>query len=212
MLVDDHELVRAGIKRLLSDLPDVNVIAEAASGEDAIVKAKQYCPDVILMDIRMPGIGGLEAASRIISRDGRVAVIGLSSLNDDLHVAKLLRIGAKGYLTKKAEAPEMAEALDKVLAGEIFISQEIANNLAASLAVNNLHDSPFSQLTKRELQITQMITSGHRANEIAGILSLSPKTVNAHKYRIFEKVGVTNDVELTLYAVKYHLIEPSELI
>jgi len=212
MLVDDHELVRAGIKRLLTDIPSVKVIAEAANGEDAIVKARKCNPDVILMDIRMPGIGGLEAATRIIARDKKVAIIGLSSLNDDLHAAKLLRIGAKGYLTKKADTSEMAEALKRILAGEIYISREIAKNLAASLAIDNLHSSPFAKLTERELQVTQMITSGHRAKEIADILSISSKTINAHKYRIFEKVGVTNDVELTLCAVKYELIDPSELV
>lgn len=210
ILVDDHDLVRAGVRKLVAEVPDVKVVAEGSSGEEAIALVREHKPDVVFMDIRMPGIGGLEATSRILTVHPNTRVIGLSAFNDDLYPPKLLRAGAKGYITKSAGKDEVKDALDTVLAGEIYISPEIARQVAVSSISGTVDQSAFSLLSERELQIARMITSGHRANEVAAILMVSPKTVNTHKYRIYEKLGVTNDVELTLAAVRHGLVDPTE--
>ncbi len=211
ILVDDHDLVRAGVRKLLTEVPGANVIAEGSSGEEAISLVREFSPDVVFMDIRMPGIGGLEATSRILAMQPETRVIGLSACNDDLYPSKLLRAGARGYITKSAGSDEVKTALDTVLAGEIYISPEIARQVAVNSITGSADGSPFDGLSERELQIAHMITSGHRANEVAAILMVSPKTVNAHKYRIYEKLGVTNDVELTLAAVRHGLVDPTEI-
>lgn len=211
ILVDDHDLVRSGIRRLVSDVPGVEIVAEGDSGEQAIVLVREHQPDVVFMDIRMPGMGGLEATSRILASQPEVRVIGLSAFSDDLYPIKLLRAGAKGYLTKSADTEEIKAAITSVMSGGSYISPQIAQQMAMS-QLNSDNDSPFASLSERELQIAQMITSGHRANEVAAILNVSPKTINTHKYRIYEKLSVSNDVELTLAAVKYGLVDPTEVL
>ena len=210
VLVDDHDLVRLGIRRLLSEVADVEIIAEGSSGEEAIELVRDHKPDVVFMDIRMPGMGGIEATSRITSLHPEVSVIGLSAASDELYPAKLLRAGARGYIAKNADAGEIRTALDTVLSGDPYISPEVARQMAIGNLAGVDGGSPFAQLTERELQIAQMITSGHRANEVAAVLSISPKTINTHKYRIYDKIGVSNDVELTLAAVRHGLVDPSE--
>ncbi|WIO73079.1 response regulator [Porticoccaceae bacterium LTM1] len=212
VLIDDHDLVRAGIRRLLGDVCGTNVVAEGASGEEAIELVREHQPDVVFMDIRMPGMGGLEATSRILTMRPETIVIGLSAFNDDLYPSKLLRVGAKGYITKSADAEEVKTALKMVLSGQRYVSPDIAQQMAVGRLSGPVDESPLTQLSERELQICQMITSGHRANEVAAILMISPKTINTHKYRIYEKLGVTNDVELTLAAVKYGLVDPTETL
>ncbi|UTW45884.1 response regulator [bacterium SCSIO 12696] len=210
VLVDDHDLVRLGIRRLLSEVPEIEVIAEGTCGEEAINLVRDHQPDVVFMDIRMPGMGGVEATSRITSLHPKVTVIGLSAASDELYPAKLLRAGAKGYITKNAESAEIKIALETILNGKPYISPQIAQQMAMGSLSGVAGESPFSQLTERELQIAQMITSGHRANEVAAVLRISPKTINTHKYRIYDKIGVSNDVELTLAAVRHGLVDPAE--
>ena len=210
-LIDDHDLVRLGIRRMLSELPDVEVIAEGASGEEAITLVRSHSPDVVFMDIRMPGIGGVEATCRILSQSPDTIVIGLSAASDELYPSQLLRAGARGYITKNANSDEVKTALSTVLSGEKYVSPQIAQRMAVGRLTGVAGESPFAQLSERELQIAEMITGGHRANEVAAILMVSPKTVNTHKYRIYDKLNVTNDVELTLAAVRHGLIDLSAI-
>ncbi len=211
LVVDDHDLIRLGICRLLSELPDITVVGQAASGEEAVAQVRQLTPDIVFMDIRMPGIGGLEATQRILSHYPETKVIVISAFNDDVYPMTLLKAGAVGYITKNADTKEIKTAIEAVLSGKVYVSPHLAQMLVVN-GLSNHSESPLSQLSQRELQVAELITSGSRASEVAETLSVSPKTINTYKYRIYEKLGVTNDVELTLAAVKYGLVDPSEMI
>lgn len=212
IVVDDHDLVRLGICGLIDDIEGVVVVGECASGEEALSMVRELKPDIVFMDIRMPGMGGLEATDRLLAAHVDLKVIVISAFNDELYPTRLLKAGAAGYITKNAEHDEIQQALQKVLAGGVYISPAIAQKLVINGLSAGQEQSPFAALSKRELQIAQMICSGHRPNKIAAVLNISPKTINTHKYRVFEKLKVDNDVELTLAAVKYGLVDPDELI
>lgn len=211
LVVDDHDLIRVGICRLLAEVPDLTVVGQAGSGEEAITMVRDLVPNIVFMDIRMPGIGGLEATQRILSQHPEIKVIVVSAFNDEVYPATLLKAGASGYITKNADTDEIKIAVQTVLSDNIYVSPQLAQMLVVSGMSNNAK-SPLAQLSQRELQIAELITSGKRANDVAVTLNISPKTINTYKYRIYEKLGVTNDVELTLAAVKYGLVDPSEII
>ncbi len=211
LVVDDHDLIRLGICRLLSDVPGINVIDQAASGEEAIVLVRKHRPDIVFMDIRMPGIGGLEATQRILSQQPNTKVIVISAFNDDVYPMTLLKAGASGYITKNADTDEIKTAIETVLLGKVYVSPRLAQMMVVN-GLSNQPESPLSLLSPRELQIAELITNGKRANDVAETLNISPKTINTYKYRIYEKLGVSNDVELTLAAVKHGLVDPSEVI
>ncbi len=211
LVVDDHDLIRLGICRLLSDVPGINVIDQAASGEEAIVLVRKHRPDIVFMDIRMPGIGGLEATQRILSQQPNTKVIVISAFNDDVYPMTLLKAGASGYITKNADTDEIKTAIETVLLGKVYVSPRLAQMMVVN-GLSNQSESPLSLFSPRELQIAELITNGKRANDVAETLNISPKTINTYKYRIYEKLGVSNDVELTLAAVKHGLVDPSEVI
>jgi len=210
MLVDDHDLVRTGIKRILDDVPGIKVVAEARSGEEAVKLGRKLKPQVVLMDVKMPGIGGFEATRKLIRIDPDIRVLIVTICNNDLYPARLLQVGASGYLTKGATMEEMVQAIRAVHAGQRYISPEIASRLAFK-HVSDTDESPFESLSERELQVMLMITMGMKVQDIAEKLCLSPKTVNSYRYRIFEKLRVKNDVELTLLAIRNGLVESEEV-
>lgn len=212
LVVDDHDLIRLGICRMLTEVDGITVTAQASSGEEAIEKVREVQPDIVFMDIRMPGIGGIEATHRILSHYPDTKVIVVSAFNDDVHPVALLKAGASAYITKNANSAEVKTALEKVLSGGVYISPELAQMMAMNGIKPASDNSPLGCLSQRELQIAALITSGNRAKDVAETLNISPKTINTYKYRIYEKLGVTNDVELTLAAVKYGLVDPSEVI
>ena len=206
IVVDDHELVRTGIISLLQSVENIKVVGEAASGERAIELAQKYQPAVVLMDVRMPGIGGLQATINIIRSCPNTKIIALTVCNDDLFPTKLLQAGAHGYLTKNTSRDEIEVAIKNVLQNKRYISPEIASKIALK-HLSDQGSPPFELLSERELQVTMMITSGHKVQEISDVLFLSPKTVNSYRYRIFEKLQIKNDVELTRLGMKYGIIE-----
>ncbi len=206
LLVDDHDLVRAGIRRILEDVPNIKVIGEASSGEEALKAAKEIKPDVIIMDVKMPGIGGLEATRKILRVDPDVKVLIVSVCDDDLFPARLLQAGAVGYITKGASQSEMVQAIKSVFSGQRYISPQIASHLALK-NITETNKSPFDSLSERELQVMLMVVGGAAVQDISEKLFLSPKTINSYRYRIFEKLGVKNDVELTLLAIKHGLLD-----
>ena len=210
MIVDDHELIRDGIEHLLKNAPGMEVISKAESGEDAISKARQTMPHVVLMDIKMPGMGGLEATRKLRRLDPEVKILIVSVCNDDLLPTRLLQAGASGYLTKGASKSELTHAIQAVYTGQRYISPQIANQLAFG-GIDGTQGSPFAALFKRELQVVLMITKGRKAQEIGEQLNVSPKTVNSHRYNIFSKLGIKNDVELTLLALRHGLIDLNQL-
>lgn len=206
IVVDDHQLVRVGTRRLLEDIPGFEIIADAGSGEEAVELVKRLKPDVVLMDIQMPGIGGLEATRRCIRAHPEVKVLAVTIYEEEPYPSKLLRVGASGYLTKRADVDEMVLAIKKVASGQRYISAEIAQQLALR-PFSEDEVSPFDQLSSREMQITLMVIMGHKVQEISEKLSLSPKTVNSYRYRVFEKLELKNDVGLTRLAIKHGIID-----
>lgn len=209
MLVDDHDLVRSGIKRILDDVAGIKVVGEARTGEEAVKLGRKIKPHVVLMDVKMPGIGGFEATRKLLRVDPDVKVLIVTICDNDLYPARLLQVGASGYLTKGATMDEMVQAIRAVHSGQRYISPEIASRLAFK-HVSDKDNSPFEALSERELQVTLMITMGMEVQDIAEKLCLSPKTVNSYRYRIFEKLKVLNDVELTLLAIRHGLAESEE--
>ncbi|MCG6898741.1 MAG: UvrY/SirA/GacA family response regulator transcription factor [Gammaproteobacteria bacterium] len=205
MLVDDHDLVRKGIRRLLDDSSGIKVIAEAPDGEQAIRQVRKQKPDVILMDISMPGIGGLEATRKITQRSPDMKVIVVTVHDDDPFPARLLEAGAAGYITKGCDIDEIIQAIRSVYSGKQYITPGVAQKLALSF-VNNQGKSLLEELTPREVQVMLMVVQGESNREISEKLCLSPKTTSTYRGRLFEKLGVDNDVELTRFAIRHGLI------
>jgi two-component system invasion response regulator UvrY len=206
MLVDDHDLVRSGIRRLLEDVHDIRVMAEAQNGEQAIRMVRRQAPDVILMDVSMPGIGGLEATRKIIRSMPDMKIIVVSIHDDDPFPARLLEAGASGYITKGCSVDEIVTAIRSVFRGQQYLSPCIAQKLALSF-VHNRDKSPFDELTQRETQVMLMVVNGETNKQISEQLCLSPKTTSTYRYRLFEKLGVENDVELTRFAIRHGLVK-----
>lgn len=211
LLVDDHDLVRTGIKMMLSEVQGIRVSAEAASGEDAIRACRAAIPDVVLMDVKMPGIGGFEATRKLLRMYPDLKILIVTICNNDIYPARLIQAGASGYLTKGASMEEMVQAIRAVHSGQRYISPEIAARLALK-HLNDDEESPFEQLSEREMQVMMLIIKAVRVQEIAEKLCLSPKTVNSYRYRIFEKLKIDSDVELTLLALKHGLIEQDDIL
>lgn len=206
LLVDDHDLVRAGISRLLSDISGIRVIGEAKTGEEAVKFAREKNPHVVLMDVKMPGIGGLEATRKMLRHDPDLKIIALTTYGEEPFPSKLLQAGAVGYLTKGALLDEMVMAIRTVHSGKRYLGPEIAQQLALK-NLSSHESSPFEILSERELQVMMMITSGQKVQEISEKLCVSPKTVNSYRYRIFEKLTVESDVELTHLAIRHGLLD-----
>lgn len=206
LIVDDHELVRTGIKRILEDTRDIRVIAEASTGEEALQQVREHRPDVVLMDVNMPGIGGLEATRKIIHSHPGLRVIVVTIHVDEPYPTRLLEAGASGYLTKGCAVDEIVDAIQMVHRGERYIGADIARQLALSMLPGG-ERSPFDKLSQREMQVMLMVTQGHSIQDISDRLCLSPKTVSTYRYRLYEKLGVDNDVELTHLAMRHGMIE-----
>lgn len=210
VLVDDHELVRTGIRLILERVAGFVVVAEAKSGEDAIRYCRKDAPDIVLMDVNMPGIGGLEATKQIVRLSENTRVICLSMHTENPIPAKVMQMGASGFITKDAEPEEMIRAVHKVAAGQKYVSPDIAQQIAiGKLDFNDAN--PFEQLSDRELEITLMLVKGQRIPGIANSLNISAKTVNTYRYRMFEKLDISTDVELTHLALRYKLITSDTL-
>mgnify|MGYP006429698893 FL=1 len=210
LLVDDHELVRSGIRLILERVAGFVVVAEVKSGEDAIRYCRKDAPDIVLMDVNMPGIGGLEATKQIVRLSENTRVICLSMHTENPIPAKVMQMGASGFITKDAESEEMIRAIHKVAAGQKYVSPDIAQQIAiGKLDFNDAN--PFEQLSDRELEITLMLVKGQRVPGIANSLNISAKTVNTYRYRMFEKLDISTDVELTHLALRYKLITSDTL-
>lgn len=206
LLVDDHELVRTGFRMILGREADIAIVAEAACGEDAIRLARQLKPDVVLMDVNLPGISGLEATERITTAEPQVRVIAVTVHEEQPFPRKLLEAGASGYVTKGCPADELVNAVRCVARGGRYLSRNVANAIALG-ALNGNAASPFEALSPRELEVALALARAESMQAIATRLHLSAKTVATHKYRLYEKVGVDSEVALAHLAVRYGLIE-----
>lgn len=207
LVVDDHDLVRAGITRMLADIDGLQVVGQADCGEESLIKARELKPDVVLMDVKMPGIGGLEATRKLLRSHPDIKILAVTACEDDPFPTWLLQAGAAGYLTKGAVLNEMVHAIRLVFSGQRYISPQIAQQLALKAFEPQTNGSPFELLSDREVQIALMIAGCQKVQSISDKLCLSPKTVNTYRYRIFDKLSISSDVELALLAVRYGMVE-----
>ncbi|SDK18540.1 DNA-binding response regulator, NarL/FixJ family, contains REC and HTH domains [Pseudomonas indica] len=194
---------------MLADIDGLQVVGQADSGEAALKKARELKPDVILMDVKMPGIGGLEATRKLQRSHPDIKVVAVTVCEDDPFPTRLMQAGAAGYLTKGAALEEMVQAIRMAFAGQRYISPQIAQQLVLKSFEPRNNGSPFDLLSEREIQIALMIANCQKVQIISDKLNLSPKTVNTYRYRIFEKLSIDSDVELALLAVRHGVIDAS---
>jgi two-component system, NarL family, invasion response regulator UvrY len=206
-LVDDHELVRTGFRMILSKEADMDIVGEAASGEEALQLAKKLKPDVMLMDVHMPGISGMEATERLTKSGLSVRVIVVTVQDEQPFPRRLLEAGASGYLTKACPAQELVTAVREVAAGRRYLSSDIARAMALQSLPGNTSQKPFENLSARELEVALKLAGGESMQDIAKRLSLSAKTIATYKYRLFEKLGVDSEVGLAHLAMQHGLLK-----
>ncbi|MGQ0619131.1 MAG: response regulator [Panacagrimonas sp.] len=206
MLVDDHAVVRMGFRMLLSDTPDIEVVAEASSGEDALQCCAECVPDVIVMDLSMPGMGGLEAIARLTAKHASARILILSAHEDTIHPKRALKAGAAGYLTKRSAAEELIRAIRQVMAGKMYVEARLAQQMAVQQLSSD--QNPVDVLSAREFEVFIALAKGRSVNDIAEVLHLSPRTVGTHLYNIKQKLKASNQAEIAIAAMRAGLIDP----
>jgi DNA-binding NarL/FixJ family response regulator len=203
ILADDHVIMREGLRRLLESQPGIEVVAEVGDGRNAVKKAKELRPDVVIIDIGMPDLNGIEAARQIMSSIPRVKIIGLSMHSEKQFIVEMLRAGASAYLLKDCASQELVQAIREALVNRIYLSPSIADDVIRSY-IHDLPDiplSPYSVLTAREREVLQLLAEGKSIKEISKSLYVSVKTIETHKQNIMEKLNIHNIAGLTKYAV-----------
>ena len=206
ILADDHAVVRMGFKLLLQDTKDIEVIGEAESGEEVIKLLNTLTADLIVMDLSMPGIGGLETISRVVSKAKSPKILILSAHEDAIHPKRSLKAGANGYLSKRGAAEELIKAIRQIHSGSMYIEPSIAQKIAMSQMGGET--SPVDILSEREFDVFMALANGKTVNQIAETLHLSPRTVGTHLYNIKQKLNASNQTELAHIAIKSGLINP----
>lgn len=205
MLVDDHAVVRMGFKMLLESDTEIKVVAEAENGEHAIQRYMEHKPNVVVMDITMPGIGGLEAIERILAKDSSAKILVLSAHEDSVHPKRVLNAGAMGYLTKRSAAEELIKAIRTVAAGKKYLEASVAQQMAIQQLSGD--QNPVDVLSPREFEVFMALAKGKTTNEIAETLFLSPRTVGTHLYNIKQKLDAHNSAEIALIAMRSGLLD-----
>lgn len=205
MLVDDHAVVRVGFRLLLEAVPEISTVAEAESGEEACRLYAEIKPHVVVMDLAMPGMGGIEAVNRIMARDRGARILALSAHEDTSHSKRVLKVGALGYLSKRSAPEAVIDAVREVAAGRMYLDPAIAQRMAVEQLSGA--QQPVDILSEREFEVFLHLARGESVNQIAGLLKLSPRTVGTHLYNIKQKLRVGNHAELTLLAVRCGLID-----
>lgn len=205
LLVDDHAVVRAGYRMLLQSTDDIEILSEADSGEKACKLYVDKKPDVVVMDLSLPGMGGLESIRRIIARDPGARILVFSMYEDTVFVDQALNAGAMGYITKSGAPESLVEAIRQLAAGKSYLDADIAQHLAFQKARNK--DTPFSNLSTREFEIFCLLAEGNNTSEIAKRLSLSYKTVANYSTQIKSKLGVNTMAEITRLAIRHKIVE-----
>lgn len=206
MLVDDHAVVRMGFKLLLESASDIKVVAEAENGEQAIKLYGEHHPDVVVMDITMPGMGGLEAIERILAKDSSARLLVLSAHEDSVHPKRVLNAGALGYLTKRSAPDELIKAIRTVAVRKMYLEANIAQQMAIQQLSGG--NSPVDVLSPREFEVFMALAQGKSTNDIAETLCLSPRTIGTHLYNIKQKLNAGNQAEIALIAMRSGLIDP----
>ncbi len=207
-IVDDHALVRTGLRLTLQQAGDIEVVGEAESGEDAMPQIRRMKPDVVLCDLHLPGISGLEVTERVTRGDYGARVIVVSVLEDGPMPRRLLEAGASGYVGKACDSAELLRAVRDVARGKKYLANAIAQGMALS-GISGSDASPFDALTPREMEVALLLSQGMRQEAIAKHLSLSAKTVNTHKSRLFEKLAIRDNIALARLISQYGLADPA---
>ena len=210
LLAEDHTLVRQGFRRILEDDPKVTVVGEARTGLEAIEQCRTLRPDVVVMDLSMPDLGGLEATAEILKADPAVKILILSMYSNDAYIRKAFELGAKGYMLKNALELDLNRAVKALAEGEAYFSPAISHVVLESMKAGSFRDStqePYERLTLREKEVLQLIAQGKSNKEIAVLLNISVNTVAVHRARLMETLGLHRTAELVLYAVKKGLVQ-----
>lgn len=204
-VVDDHEVVRRGIRQILSETPDIRVADEAVNGEALLAKLATKRFDIILLDISMPGRGGLEALKEVKARIPKLPVLMLTMHSEDQYAVRAMRLGADGYLTKESVSDCLAQAIRKVVSGGKYITPSLAEGLAEELGADR-SALPHERLSDREYQVLRMLARGRSVTQIAQELRLSVKTISTNRARLLVKMGLHNNAEIVYYAIKHRLV------
>ena len=210
VLVDDHDLVRSGVRRMLADQDDIEVVGEAGSGEEAVDLLRHQPVDVVLMDLAMPGIGGLEATRKLLHIQPKIRIVIVTAFIEDPLPRHLLDAGAYGYLTKTCDVDELVRAIHQVHNNKRYLCAEVAQQLALANTGNG-SESPLDSLSQRELQVLVMVGKGLRNKEISDQLCLSPKTISTYRHRLYAKLPAHSDVDLAQIALRYGLIDAGDI-
>ena len=205
MIVDDHELVRIGLRHILADYPEIKIAGEAVDGESAIRLCQKIKPDVVLLDICLPGLSGFEVTARLKRAQPGIGVIILSVHEKAPYPERLLEAGASGYLSKGCPSTELVQAIREIARGGRHIGSRVAQNMALKLLPGG-RSTPFDELSSREMEVMLMLADGIKVSEIAQRMHLSPKTVATYKYRIFDKLNTRSDVDMTRMAMRYGIV------
>ena len=208
MLVDDHAVVRMGFKLLLQACHDIDVVAEANSGEAACQACEAAAPDVVVMDLAMPGIGGIEAIKRLIAKDRQLSVLALSAHENISHAMRALQAGAMGYLSKRSAPEVLIDAIRTVAKRQRYVDTQIAQRIA--MQVISGEKNPVEKLSAREFEVFSQLARGQSVAQISDILNLSNSTVGTHLYNIKQKLGINNQAEMTLLAIRHDLIHDTD--
>lgn len=205
LLVDDHEVVRMGLRFVLDDLPGIILVGEAGNADEGVLQCRVLQPDVVVMDIKMPGKSGIEACREIMNQWPHIRVIMLTSFVDDVLINEAIQAGAAGYILKGVSTDQLIRALDAVRAGEALLDPAITQRVLAMLRQEGPRGNPFAELTKREMSVLALVTRGKTNLEIAAELVLSEKTIRNHVSIILSKLSVSNRVEAAMFATHNHI-------
>lgn len=209
VLADDHTIVRTGLKEILADTGDIQVVGEATNGHEALARVRELDFDVLVLDISMPGRSGIELIRMVKAEKPRLRVLVLSMHSEEQYAVRALKAGASGYLTKESAADELVAAIRRLAAGGAYVSPETAERLALDLGPATTA-APHTLLSDREYQVFEMIVAGRSVTQIAQLLSLSVKTVSTHKTRIMQKMGAANQADLIRYAIRHKLTDEAD--
>ena len=207
LIIDDQALVRTGLRHILDQSSEITKVTEVSSGEAALISCRTSRPDVILLSINLPGLTGFEITRKLMRSHPGAKIIVLAVHAKPPFPTRLMDAGASGYLTRDCEADELIQAIRTVVGGQRYIGSEAAKQLALSMLTGSASESPFEDLSAREMEVMLKITDGRRIPDIASLMCLSPKTVSTYKYRILGKLGARSEVELVRMAMRYGLLE-----